>query len=310
MGEEMKPTNEQLLDEFCSYLRLRDVSEDTQRTYPRFIKALMGFYAGSLLDVTEEVLTSYLETLKNRGVQHASINRYFVGLNTFFKYLLHKKYIAVNPVLPIREYYLREFKSHDVRQRRKCLTVPEAAKLVNSIFSTRDKAIVVLLLKTGIRTKECAELDASFVNMATKTIHLKPTGKRSSETVYFDDETAYVLCKWIKMREIINKKWNPALFIDRFGNRLVKQSIYKMFLKYATAAGLHNPDSKRLSEKLTPHCTRYFFSNVLLEANMPRHYIKELRGDSARDALDLYTIIDKKKLQQSYEDCIPKLGII
>jgi integrase/recombinase XerD len=42
---------------------------------------------------------------------------------------------------------------------------------------------------------------------------------------------------------------------------------------------------------------------------MPRDFVKELRGDSRHEAIDIYNHIDKKELRESYLAHIPQLGI-
>jgi integrase/recombinase XerD len=42
---------------------------------------------------------------------------------------------------------------------------------------------------------------------------------------------------------------------------------------------------------------------------MPREYVKELRGDKRREAIDIYHRIDREELRKAYLACIPKLGI-
>ena len=42
---------------------------------------------------------------------------------------------------------------------------------------------------------------------------------------------------------------------------------------------------------------------------MPREYVKELRGDTRNDAIDIYHHIDKNELRKSYLSCIPQLGV-
>ncbi len=115
------------------------------------------------------------------------------------------------------------------------------------------------------------------LDMENRIIRIKPTGKRSNEIVYFDEETSYVLERWLKRRELLNKKNNPALFLDQYGGRLKPGSINVLFIKYAIPAGLHNPESNRLQDKLTPHCCRHFFTTKLLEAGCPREYVQELK---------------------------------
>ncbi len=42
---------------------------------------------------------------------------------------------------------------------------------------------------------------------------------------------------------------------------------------------------------------------------MRREFIKELRGDARREAMDIYDHIDKKELKMAYLAAIPLLGI-
>jgi integrase/recombinase XerD len=42
---------------------------------------------------------------------------------------------------------------------------------------------------------------------------------------------------------------------------------------------------------------------------MRREFIKELRGDSRNEAIDIYDHIDKKELKRAYLAAIPMLGI-
>jgi hypothetical protein len=40
-----------------------------------------------------------------------------------------------------------------------------------------------------------------------------------------------------------------------------------------------------------------------------REFVKELRGDRRREAMDIYDHIDQNELRQAYLACIPKLGV-
>jgi len=42
---------------------------------------------------------------------------------------------------------------------------------------------------------------------------------------------------------------------------------------------------------------------------MPREYIKELRGDTRGETIDIYDHIDMEELKASYLECVPRLGI-
>ncbi len=65
----------------------------------------------------------------------------------------------------------------------------------------------------------------------------------------------------------------------------------------------------RLEDRFTPHCCRHWFVTHLLRAGMSRDFVKELRGDTRGEAIDIYNHIDKKDLRESYLAHIPQLGI-
>jgi integrase/recombinase XerD len=107
----------------------------------------------------------------------------------------------------------------------------------------------------------------------------------------------------------MNKKSISALFINADGERLNRSGIYNLVVEAARRVGLHNPTSGRLEDHFGPHCCRHWFCTHLFRNSMRREYIKELRGDSRKEAFDLYNHIDLKELKEAYLACIPQLGV-
>jgi integrase/recombinase XerD len=305
--EELTP--EKLISMFAEDLETAGKSKDTIKTYPWTVKNFSKFVNGNLLGVTKEYLKSYLNTMRERKFKQASIDRYFVVLSTFYEFLIYNEiYKQANPIPAFRKHYLKQYKDTPGESERKCPTTQEATKLVNSILSTRDRAIVVLFFKTGIRRKELSELDINDIDMNKMTIKLKKTAKRTNRLVYFDEETAYVLRRWLKRREILNKKQNPALFLSKYGDRLEPYPIDTLFRKYAKAAGLYK--GNQLEDKITPHCARHWFTTELLEAGMSFQHVEHLRGDKGRAAATRYHHPDEEKLKREYQRIIPQFGLI
>jgi len=299
---------EELIKLFVEDLNLRQRSRDTVKLYPIIVRAFCRSINGRVLELTKDDLRAYLNELIARKFKKSSIVKHFVVLNSFYDFLYDSDIYPFNPIPSFRKRYLSFYNPRSTEGKRRCPTTEEASRLVNSILKPRDQAIVILLFKTGIRRKELSELDASDVDMANRTIILKRTAKRSNRKVFFDEEAAYVLNRWLKRREVLNKKGNPALFIGQSGDRLTLRPINVMFNGYAKTAGLTN--GEKIEEKLTPHCCRHFFTNELLEAGMPREHIQFLRGDRGKEAIDIYHHINEKKLQEEYEKYIPQLGVL
>jgi integrase/recombinase XerD len=230
-------------------------------------------------------------------------------MSAFYDYLVFEGFTDTNKILPFRKRYLRMYKKGNDEPQRKLLSIEEMSRLVNSILDPRDKAMAVLLAKTGIRRGEILRIDVDDINWNEHSIRLKPTRKRSNLTVFFDDECAVVMRRWLRVRAKLHPE-SPALFVSYQTNgRLSRNGAYQAVVKYARRLGFHNADSPRLEDHFGPHCFRHWFTTFLLRNGMPREYVKGLRGDSRKEAIDIYHHIDREKLRKSYLACIPKLGI-
>jgi integrase/recombinase XerD len=107
----------------------------------------------------------------------------------------------------------------------------------------------------------------------------------------------------------MNKKGCNALFLNHEGERLNRSGVFNAVVEAAMRVGLHDPTSERLEDHFGPHCCRHWFCTHLFRAGMRREFIKELRGDSRKEAFDLYNHIDLKELKEAYVACIPQLGV-
>jgi len=304
---------EQLLEMFCEDCRLRGMTEESIRRYRSSLRIFLRFLRreGISIDrINVQALRGFLQHIKfERGAKHKTVENYFSAISAFYDYLVFEGLISANIILPFRRRYLKRYKNDYDDPERKLLTVEEMSRLVNSIMDPRDKAIAVLLAKTGIRRGELLRIDVDDINWEDYSISLKPTPKRSNRTVFFDDECAIVLRRWLRVREKLKPK-SRALFISyNTLGRLSRNGVYNAVVKYARRLGFHNPDSPRLEDHFGPHCFRHWFTTWLRRNGMPREYIKELRGDKRQEAIDIYHHIDREELRRTYLACIPKLGV-
>lgn len=311
----MKKETENLLNEFVEDCKLRGMTHGailTYRTSLRIFIRHLDTVNKSISDVGKNELRGYIDYLLNeRKITIKTIESHFSALSSFFEYLLFEDRIDSNPVLPVRKRYLRRYKKDGSNggHTRKLISVEEMSRLVNSIMNARDRALLTLLAKTGVRRGELIRIDIDDIDFSNKTIRLKPTAKRSNRTVFFDDETEQVLKEWFSMRSHYARPDINALFISQTGSRLNKNGTYDAVTSHAKRLGFHNPDSDQLEDHFTPHCCRHWFTTHLRRAGMPREHIKELRGDVRGEAMDIYYHIDKEELRRSYLAYIPRLGI-
>jgi integrase/recombinase XerD len=93
------------------------------------------------------------------------------------------------------------------------------------------------------------------------------------------------------------------------GTRLKGTGMDALVNLAARRVGLHDPHSKKLEDRFTPHCCRHWFTTYLLRADMKREYVQWLRGDAIKEAVDIYFHINPADVKESYLEHIPQLGI-
>jgi integrase/recombinase XerD len=297
-----------VIEAFLKDCQDRGMTPETIRTYGWNIKVFLKYLGDKRpQDVGRADLKGYLDYLRSRGVSKKTVDIYFVTLRTFYDYLSYEGLVEANPVDPIRKRYLQSYKSHQGHTHQ-IISVDDAARLINSLVDVRDKAFLTLLFKTGIRRRELIMLDTTDITWPTQSITLKPTAKRTNRVVFFDDEAAGLLKRWLKAREVRVKPGEVALFVSTRG-RLRAGGIDKVIHKAALKAELYDTSSDALEDHFSAHCCRHWFTTHLRRAGMSREFIQELRGDARRDAIDIYDHIELSELRESYLAHIPQLGV-
>jgi len=260
------------------------------------------------INADKEDLRAFMARLKARGLKFKTIDRIYSCLSAFYEFLIIDGLVEFNPILPFRKYYLRRYKNDNDSEIRKLISVEDASRLVNSILDSRDKCILVLLFKTGMRLGELTSLDVRDIDLDKGEVTLKLKKKRSNRVLFLDNEAITVLDRWLAARKNRKGAEDQALFLSKIGTRISNRSVEEIIEKHAERVGLHNPGA-RLEDRFTPHCCRHWFVTHLLRAGMSRDFVKELRGDTRGEAIDIYHHIDKKELRESYLAHIPQLAV-
>jgi integrase/recombinase XerD len=296
-------------DAYVADLRLRGFTKTTVDSEVRLLRRYLAWCEARGLDpmkADKEDLKEYLAESRAKGHKLATLKKTFSMLASFYAWLEEDGRASAGPVRYIQKKYLRAYKSD--AETRKLISVKEAAQMVTAAIDSRDRAILVVLFKTGIRREELVTLDLTDVNMINMVIKLKPTAKRTNRIVFFDDECREALSRWITVRARLRPE-SSALFTGKGGSRLHGGGVWIVVAKAAERVGLTDPQSKKLDERFSAHACRHWFTTHLLRAGMQREYVQWLRGDAIREAVDIYYHLDPEDVRRAYLAYIPQLGI-
>ncbi len=289
----------QVFNKYIAYLEAeKNVSRYTLRNYKNDLLEFFGFIVSggieTLRDVNKQTLRGYLAHLMSQGYAKSSIARRLSAIRSFFRYLQREELLATNPaattVSPKLDRRLPSF-----------LTVDEAKRLVESpdlskADGQRDRALLELLYASGLRVSELVNLNAEQVNLATNEIRV--WGKGSKErVVLIGGPAAHALETYLNAgrRELLGGKKNPALFVNRYGQRLLARRVQKIVAKY----------SRNINKSVHPHVLRHTFATHLLDGGADLKVVQELLGHADLSSTQIYTHVTQGRARRIYLDTHP-----
>ena len=113
-----------------------------------------------------------------------------------------------------------------------------------------------MLYSTGARITELLDLDIDDLDAKNRWVKVRGKGGKERIVPLGDPALEAVDQYRVRGRETLNKKGSPALFLNRSGNRMGRQSGFKVVSEAAERAGLGH---------VSPHTLRHSFATHLLE---------------------------------------------
>lgn len=231
-----------------------------------------------------EHLSYYRKNGKERTNSRASLQRKLVSLRRFFMYLYRSDLIADDPIQKVempkagRKNIIRLEGGEPLRLLDEAggnggsLTKKQAEYARKQ--ACRDTAVLRLLLSTGIRVSECAELDVADVDMDGHRLRIVRKGGDEA-IVYFSDAAGQALSDWLEDRKLIlgdRADDEPALFLSSRKTRLSVRSIQQLVTKHAARAVP--------LKHVTPHKLRATFATELYKATGDIYLVADALGHS------------------------------
>lgn len=121
-----------------------------------------------------------------------------------------------------------------------------------SNLGVRNRALILLLARTGIRLGECLAIRIANIDFGERTIYIPETKSRRPHTVGVDATTLAALQRWIDRRRLILRiDDRVALFCSCQGRPISGSGVRELLKRLARRADIE--------ERLTPHSFRRGF---------------------------------------------------
>ena len=229
-----------LLVRFLNDPELHQVSEDDLR---RFFAHLRSTYKP--------------DSLNGDLLSTASIHRYWKAIRSFFTWADRDLHVG-RPDISFRmpKYTNAEIVPFTEDEVKRLLVAAENSQFVHpkdkkdyryrTPEATRNRAILLVLLDTGLRPGELCRLRVGDVNLQNGEIQISPhhKGKTKPRTVIIEKGARKALWEYLTCRE--ERKVNDPLFLTKDGRQMTRHTVFSLVSDMGRRAGVSDANPYRL----------------------------------------------------------------
>jgi len=273
-----------------AYLRdqyRRGCRDNTMRSSLKGIELFLTSitYAGkvSVEEITREDIFKFIENEQDRGSKPRTVLSRLRAAKAFLRFLIDQE--LVDPRLLSKKITVKVPDSLP-----RAIDPDDVKRLLKVITGVRNRAMVLVLLRTGVRISELLELRLRDINLKERRIEIYEAIKnRVGRVVYLSDDSHGALKKWFKKRN----SQKEFVFYANGRYAMSYQGARAMFKKYLVKAGLSD-------KGYTLHCLRHTFASELLNAGMRLECVQQLLGHSSVEMTRRYARLTDKTREEEY----------
>jgi integrase/recombinase XerD len=277
-------SGKEYVEEYLRDQHRRHCRPNTLRSTFSSIAIFLSFAKASHLEeITREELFAFIEHEQDRGMKPSTVNTRVRTVKAFIGFLVEKG--VVRPDLFPKRFTVKVPDSLP-----RAMAPEDVRRLLSVIDHTRDRAMVLMLLRTGMRIGELLNLMVREVSLKERRVEIYEAEKtRVGRVVYLSEDARGALKKWFKERDPEKK----FVFYAQ-GRRAMSYNNARMrFSKYLARAALSH-------RGYTLHCLRHTCASELLNAGMRLECLQQLLGHSSIEMTRRYARLTDKTREEEY----------
>ncbi len=272
--EQIDQNIKQAVTAFKSHLASQGRASATILAYSKDIEQLANFVAKSnksnLSEVTKEDIDAFKESLSEQNYTTKSISRKINSIKSFFTYVIANGAISENPATNVTH------PKYDIKPPRILNKIEYRALRDACREDLRMAAIVELLLQTGMRISELANLKIADIDLASNQITIRAYESHPERVIPLNQPVKESLARYMETRP---KSGNTYVFITKTGNAFLIRNIRSNLDRYFHIAGIENAKVNDL---------RHTFIAQQLTSGSPLVYISKLVGHKRLSTTEKY----------------------
>lgn len=289
----------------------RGLSDNTLAAYCRDLQRYLHYLAQERVDdvttITAHHVAGFLQALSsgshNMGkLAQSSVNRVFIAARGWHRFMFLENTTPTNPAAEIKP-------PKTGQQLPDGLSIDEVTRLLNTppidtAQGLRDRAMMELLYATGARITEAIDLDVDDIVHLDDgdTTVVRLFGKGSKERIvplgsYAKRAVDAYLVRG-RPEHATGGRGSPALFLNRFGGRLSRQTGWNVLKQAAKDA--------EITAEISPHTLRHSFATHLLQGGADVRVVQELLGHASVTTTQIYTQVTADTLREVFAYAHPR----
>ncbi len=271
--------------DYRRHLKRRNCSAHTIKAYMNMLKQFVLWIDVPLEQATRDKLIDYVDYLISKKAKPKTINCHISCVRAFYEYLEREE--ALKVANPVRKGYSMRLP----RPLPRFLNDDEVVKLFEVIKTRRDRAMFMLMLRTGLRVEEVSRLTLGAVDLKGNKIFVHQGKGGKDRVVYISLDAHWALVEYLSHRPATRSK---GLFLVEKGicrgRPISVRGIQKRIEYYRGKAGL----------KVSCHQLRHTMATQLLNADTGLSTIQDLLGHELIATTQRYCRVCNLKVQRDY----------
>lgn len=272
--------NRNIMKAYAGSMMIDGLALSTIAVYIREIEKLVYFLRNKdLKTVCTFDIREYLVYEKSRGISNRTLENERSNLSAFFQWLTDEEHIPKNPCSAVKSIKYKD-------EVRKPFNLVELDNLRSNCQNEKERAIIEVLVASGVRVSELVNLNVDDIDFQRKSIHVKHGKGNKERYTYMDSLACSHLIKYLVTKHIESGR----LFISSRGP-YTTDGIRKLLHVLAKRAGVDN---------VHPHRFRRTFATTMAARGMDIQTIQKLMGHTNVNTTMIYISMDDMQVINSY----------
>jgi len=267
---------------YKSHLEYNNYAQRTIESYLTEVEHYFSLYS----KLSRQNILSYMDQIKH--LKASSFNHHLSSLKSFNEFLLEKE--VVDKLYINKKDFRKQQKNMNPTNVTNIQVIKFLQKINerNSVYKSRNAAIINLMSHTGIRREECTNILLKDLDLDNQYLFISRGKGNKEREIPIPDEIMPILNDYLKDRANHKFASSPYLFVSERQPKMTTQAINDLFKKYNTP-----------KNKINPHALRHNFASSLVESGkytLPE--VQEILGHSSISTTGIYTHPRKSEIKK------------